>query len=83
LPTSKPKLCANCALSREGRERELGALLLALAARWALSFEDMVIAAGRPPDAVAEIIETFRRHDELCKATAARQRVWRHALAFL
>ena len=69
--------------SREGREHELGELLLALAARWSLSFEDMVIATERSPEEVARIIETFRAHDEYCRINAAEERVRRHALAFL
>lgn len=69
-------------LSREGREHELGELLLALAQRWAVSFEDMVIATERSGREVAQIIETFRRHDEMCSANAAADRLRRHALAF-
>lgn len=69
------------AFSGERREHELGELLLALAARWALSFQDMVIATERPPETVAAIIDTFRRHDERCRANAAEDRVRRHAIA--
>jgi hypothetical protein len=68
--------------SREHREHELGELLLALAARWAVSFEDMVIATERPAAEVRRIIETFCRHDEICRANAAAERVRRHSLAF-
>jgi hypothetical protein len=69
-------------LSREGREHELGELLLALAQRWAVSFEDMVIATERSGQEVAQIIEIFCRHDETCRANAAADRLRRHALAF-
>lgn len=68
--------------SREHREHELGELLLALAARWAVSFEDMVIATERPAAEVVRIIDTFRQHDEMCRADAAADRVRRHSLAF-
>jgi hypothetical protein len=68
--------------SREGREHELGEKLLALALHWALGFEDMVIATARPADEVARIIDEFQRHDEVCRANAARERVRRHSLAF-
>jgi hypothetical protein len=68
--------------SRERRENELGNLLVALAARWSLSLEDMVIATERTPDEVLQIIETFRQHDEMCRANAAAERVRRHGLAF-
>ncbi|MGD0454390.1 MAG: hypothetical protein ABSB69_12395 [Solirubrobacteraceae bacterium] len=68
--------------SREHRENELGNLLLALAARWSLSFEDMVIATERSPEEVRGIIDTFRQHDEMCRANAAAERVSRHGLAF-
>jgi hypothetical protein len=67
--------------SREHREHELGELLLALAARWAVSLEDMVIATERSAAEVTCIIETFRRHDEMCRANAATERVRRHSLA--
>lgn len=69
--------------SREDREHELGDLLLAFAQRWAVSFEDMVIATERSPEEVARIIETFRRHDEMCRANATADRLRRHALAFV
>jgi hypothetical protein len=69
-------------LSRENREHELGELLLALAQRWAVSFEDMVIATERPAQEVDQIIEIFCRHDEICRANAAEDRLRRHALAF-
>jgi hypothetical protein len=68
--------------SREGREHELGELLLALAQRWAVSFEDMTIAIERSPEETARIIERFRRHDELCRANATTDRLRRHALSF-
>lgn len=69
--------------SREGREHELGELLLALALRWAVSFEDMVIATERPADEVGRIIRTFQRHDELCRTNATADRRRRDALAFM
>ena len=69
-------------LSREYREHELGELLLALAARWAVSFEDMVIATERSPEEVAAIIDNFRRHDEYCQVNEAQDRLRRYALAF-
>lgn len=68
--------------SRERREHELGELLLALAARWAVSFEDMVIATERPAAEIEQIIETFRQHDEMCRTNAAADRVRRHSLSF-
>jgi hypothetical protein len=70
------------ACSREGREHELGEKLLALALRWAVSFEDMVTATERSPEEVWNIIQTFRQHDELCKASAAADRVRRRSPAF-
>jgi len=70
-------------LSREGREHELGELLLALAQRWAVSFKDMVIATERSPEEITDIIETFRQHDEVCRANAVADRIRRHALAFV
>ena len=69
-------------LSREGREHELGELLLALAQRWAVSFKDMVIATERSAQEVTQIIEIFCQHDGICRANAVADRVRRHALAF-
>ncbi len=69
-------------LSGEGREHELGELLLALAQRWAVSFEDMVFATERSAQEVTQIIEIFGRHDERCRANAVTDRLRRHALGF-
>ncbi|MGA2163935.1 MAG: hypothetical protein ABSH36_05650 [Solirubrobacteraceae bacterium] len=69
-------------LSRKGSEHELGELLLALAQRWAVSFEDMVIATERSAQEVTQIIEIFCRHDEICRANAVTDRLRRHALSF-
>jgi hypothetical protein len=57
-------------------------VLLAFAQRWAVSFEDMVIATERSAEEVAQIIETFCRHDEMCRANAVADRLRRHALTF-
>lgn len=57
-------------------------MLLAFAQRWAVSFEDMVIATERSAEEVAQIIETFCRHDEMCRANAVADRLRRHALTF-
>lgn len=69
-------------LSREVREHELGELLLALAQRWAVGFDDMVTATERSAKEIVQIIETFRQHDEMCRANAVSDRLRRHALAF-
>jgi hypothetical protein len=69
--------------SREGREHELGYRLVALAQRWSLSLQDMVIATERPVSEVMHIITTFQRHEQMCRENEVADRIRRHALAFV